>query len=64
MFVSVSNRLTVYSVLLASSNAVLWVFLLYGIMKSSKSISRDKSSFRLSIFDNSWLVVGGFPQTW
>lgn len=40
---------------------MLW---LKGIMKSSKSTSRDKSSFRLSIVDISWLVVGGFPQTW
>lgn len=33
-------------------------------MKSSKSTSRDNGSLRLSILDMSWLVVGGFPQTW
>lgn len=32
-------------------------------MSSSKSTSRDGCLFLLSIFDISWLVVGGFPQT-
>lgn len=63
MYLSLPNLLPGQSVVFARSSVFLWMFWLKGIMKSSKSNSRDKSSFRLSIFDINWLVVGGFPQT-